>query len=546
MLLLIVLTAIGARLLNLDADPPGWYIPHDVGLQIDEGYKTLDARNRIVFGDTHWNANDDYPGWSKGSPFTQQSYYLAFKAWGLELASARLVSVILFGAFILLVAAVTTHFWGAGAALLATFMIAIDPALFSFSRVALFEMDLIVFTFIGFFLLMLVKPHQHVLAISILAVFGLMAGLAVKMSGLVYVAPACAIIALAFVLDERFARFRTRKSLVIVSLLALTLLMVLFLARGIWVRRVAGGISEIIAHPQVIFWNNIAELSPFLATTAYLCIIHSIAENSQLLRRNLFRMAMAATVVLAPVLLNLFGYNPPRYSVPIVPAAIMIIVDWFYRQAQASQPLKSWHEMQKPEQILVAGLIVMTVLSLMNVANTYLVSPFSDDYSGFSKAGMLWTFPLAAAAILAVLYHYRQKLGEIQLKAAIKLSFVAYLLMSIGITGLNVASPSYDSQIVRTKLLEKVENGRSIAGDWAPFFAAESNIPSLYVNWVFNRAEKIEQTRPDYFLFSNNWNDQTSLMAIRENPRITVGEPVPLGNYYRADIKLYPLSYLAD
>ncbi len=546
MLLIIILTAIGVRLLNLDADPPGWYIPHDVGLQIDEGYKTLDARNRIVFGDTHWNANDDYPGWSKGSPFTQQSYYLAFKAWGLELASARLVSVIMFGAFLLMVAAVTARFWGPSAALLATFMIAVDPALFSFSRVALFEIDLIVFTFIGFFLLLLVKPHQHVLAISILAVSGLVAGLTVKMSGLVYVAPASAIIALAFVLDERFARFRTRKSLIIVSLLVLALLVVLFLAREIWIRRVAGGISEIIAHPQVIFWNNIAELSPFLLTTAYLCIIHTIAENSQLLRRNLFRMAMAATVVLAPVLLNLFGYNPPRYSVPIVPAAIMIIVDWLYRQGQASPPLKSWHEMRKTEQIFVAGLIVMTILSLMNVANSYLVTPFSDDYSGFSKAGLLWTFPLVAAATLAMLYRYRLVLSDVHLKTVIKLSLIAYVVMSIGITGLNVASPSYDSQTVRTKLVENVEDGRSIAGDWAAFFAAESNIPSLYVSWVFNRAESIEKVRPDYFLFSDIWNDQTSLEVIRENPGVTVGEPIALGNYYRADISLYPLSYLAD
>ncbi len=545
-LLLIVLSAIGFRLLNLDADPPGWYIPHDVGLQIDEGYKTLDARNRIVFGDTHWNANDDYPGWSKASPFTQQSYYLAFKARGLELASARLVSVIMFGAFILMVAAVTSRIWGASAALLATFMIAIDPAIFSFSRVALFEIDLIVFTFMGFFLLILVKPHQHVLAVCILVVFGLLAGFTVKMSGLVYVAPACAVIALAFVLDKRFARFRTRKSLMIVSLLVLALLVVLFLARDIWIRRVAGGVSEIIAHPQVIFWNNIAELSPFLVTTAYLCIIHTIAENSQLLRRNLFRMALAATVVLAPVLLNLFGYNPPRYSVPIVPAAIMIVVDWFYRQGRASQPLKSWHELQKAEQILVVGLILMTVLSLMNVANSYLVSPFSDDYSGFSKSGLLWTFPLVAAATLTMLYRYKQVLSEIQLKTAIKLSFVAYLLMSIGITGLNVASPSYDSQTVRTQLVKNVEDGRSIAGDWAPFFAVESKIPSLYVNWVFNRAESIEKIQPNYFLASDIWNDQTSLTVLRENPRVTVGEPITLGKYYRADIKLYPLSYMAD
>ena len=143
LLTLIVLVAIAARLPNLDADPPGWYIPADVGLQIDEGYKTLDARNRIVFGDTHWNPNDDYPGWSKRSPFTQQSYYLAFNAWGLELASARLVSVMIFSCFLMMVAAAVSRHLSPGAALLAVTMLAIDPALFSFSRVALFEIDLI-------------------------------------------------------------------------------------------------------------------------------------------------------------------------------------------------------------------------------------------------------------------------------------------------------------------------------------------------------------------------------------------------------------------
>ena len=88
---------------HLDADPPGWYIPVDIGFHIDEGYKTLDAKNRTVFETTHWNANDDYPGWSKGSPFTQQSYYLAFKTFGLQLSSARLVSVFFFILFLVLI-----------------------------------------------------------------------------------------------------------------------------------------------------------------------------------------------------------------------------------------------------------------------------------------------------------------------------------------------------------------------------------------------------------------------------------------------------------
>ncbi len=546
LLVLVALVAIGVRVPNLDADPPAWYIPHDVGLQIDEGYKTLDARNRILFGDTHWNANDGYPGWSKGSPFTQQSYYLAFKAWGLELASARLVSVMVFSGFLVMLVAVVSRYLSAGAALLAATMLAVDPALFSFSRVALFEIDLILFTYTGLFLLTLVKPHQHVLAIAILAVAGLTAALAVKMSGLVYVAPACAMIALAFAFDERFARFRTRRSLVIVGLLSLAGLLVLFLARGIWMRRVAGGVSEIIAHPQVVLWNNIAELSPLLITTAYLCLIHTIAADSQILRRNLFRMALAATVVLAPVLLNLFGYNPPRYSVPIVPAAILVIVDWFYRQQTEKQTLRPWNALSRVERCSIIVLVVMIVQSLLSVVNSYLVAALFRENAGLNKDTMLWVYPVLALIVLGLIYRNRNYPRGDQLKACIVASLLGYLAMSMVITGTKFAAPSFDSQTVRSNLERYVPAGKSVAGDWAPFFAAESRIPALYVNWIINRAEGIEKIRPDYFLFSDIWNDQTSLAAIQQNPAVIVGAPVDLGHYYRADIRLYPLTYIGD
>ncbi len=547
LLVLVALVAIGVRVPNLDADPPAWYIPHDVGLQIDEGYKTLDARNRILFGDTHWNANDGYPGWSKGSPFTQQSYYLAFKAWGLELASARLVSVMVFSGFLVMLVAVVSRYLSAGAALLAATMLAVDPALFSFSRVALFEIDLILFTYTGLFLLTLVKPHQHVLAIAILAVAGLTAALAVKMSGLVYVAPACAMIALAFAFDERFARFRTRRSLVIVGLLSLAGLLVLFLARGIWMRRVAGGVSEIIAHPQVVLWNNIAELSPLLITTAYLCLIHTILADSQILRRNLFRMALVATVVLVPILLNLFGYNPPRYSVPIVPAAILVIVDWFYRQQTSKQTLRSWAALTRLERYTIIVLVVMIVQSLLSVVNSYLVvALLLGENAGLSKDAMLWAYPVLALIVLGLIYRNRNYLRGDQLKACIVASFFGYLTMSMVITGTKFAAPSFDSQTVRSNLERYVPGGKSVAGDWAPFLAAESDIPALYVNWAVNRAEGIERIRPDYFLVSDIGNDRMSLEIIGANPRVTVGKPIPLGNYYRADIKLYPLTYLAN
>jgi hypothetical protein len=353
-------------------------------------------------------------------------------------------------------------------------------------------------------------------------------------------------IALAFAVDERFARFRTRRNLVLVTILALLALFALFLARGIWVRRVAAGASEIVAHPQVILWNNVAELSPLLITTAYLCLIHTIATDSQLLRRNLFRLALVATVVLVPVLLNLFGYNPPRYSVPVVPAAILVIADWFYRQQTSPLPLRHRAELSRVEHIAIGLLGVMIIQSLLSVGNSYLLAPVFGEDAALSKETLLWAFPALSLLVLGLLYRSRGYLRENRLRTCIAASLIGYLAMSVAITGTQFAAPSFDSQAVRSNLQRQVPAGKSVAGDWAPFFAAESRIPALYVNWTINRAEGIEKIRPDYFLFSDIWNDQTSLAAIQQNPAVVVGSPVDLGHYYRADIRLYPLTYIGD
>lgn len=543
LLLLIVVAAVGIRLLHLDADPPGWYIPGDVGLQVDEGYKTLDAKNRLVFGETHWNAGDDYPGWSKGSPFTQQSYYTAFKLLGLELSSARLVSVLLFTVFLCMVAVATQRYWGAGIALVTAAMLAVNPALFNFSRVALFEIALVAFIYCGFLFLMPLKPHRHMLAITILAGAGLLAGLTVKMSGIVYVIPACGALALAFFLDERFARFRTRKNMAVLAVLLVILLAVLFLARGIWGQRVAGGLYEVMATPQIVLWNNIAELSPFLLIAACLCIIHTIAERSEILKQNLFRLALAASVVFLPIMLNLFGYNPPRYSVAIIPAAVLLIADWLSRNTAGKTTLKSWAQLHVLEKLSIALLLVMITVSLVSIVSNYLIAPFVNNPAVVGKNYQLWAFPVIAVALLALAYLYRQKIGHAQLHSAIFACIGAYFVMSIGLSGAAIVNPAYDSQTVRQNLANQVSAGESVTGDWAAFFTAESRTPSLYMNWVFNRAEGIEKTRPTYFVFSDIWNDQTSMEIIQKNPNIALDTPVELGTYYGKAISLYRIRY---
>jgi hypothetical protein len=534
------------RLWHLDADPPSWYVPVDIGFHIDEGYKTLDAKNLAVFGTAHWNANDDYPGWSKGSPFTQQAYYLAFKTFGLQLSSARLFSVFLFTVFMVVVVIASRLAWGSRIALIGAILIAINPALFNFSRVALFEIALILFIYTGLLLLLPLKSHHHLLALGMLASVAPLAGLSVKMSAIFYLFPACAVLALGFCIDQRFVHARNTRDKAVLMALVAVLVTTLVLSRGQWVHRIAG-LSEVIGTPQLVFWNNIAQLSPFLLTTAYLCIIHTIAERSALLKENLFRLVLISSIVFLPIMLNLFGYNPPRYSVPIVPAALLVILDWLSRQQSGQREIQTWSQLRKLEKLAIVGLLLMIVMSLLNIVNAYVVYPFDPgEEPGIHKNTMLALFLYAAAPTLVLMVCIRRMMLARQLRICIILSLGAYTAMSIGIIGAALLAPSFSSQKVRAGLEENVAAGLSVAGDWAPFFTVESVIPSLYMGRVFNRAERVNETRPDYFVFSDIWSDRISLDVLQKNPGIALGAPILLGNYHNRDISLYRIDYLAE
>jgi hypothetical protein len=547
LLLLILLIAAVIRLSSLDADPPGWYIPLDIGFHVDDGYKTLDARNRIVFGKTHWNANDDYPGWSKSSPFTQQSYYYAFKILGLHLSSARLVNVCLFTVFLIVVMMTTRRHWNSNIVLFGAFLFAIDPTLFNFSRVTLFEIALILFIYTGILLLLSLKPHRHLAALLMLTGIALIAGLGIKLSALFYLLPVCAVVGIVWCVDKRFISTRNNGNLAMLVVLAFTLVAALFLTRDVWITRVTFGLSQRISAPQVIFWNNIAMLSPFLLTTAYLCIIHTVAERSALLMENLFRLALVASVVCLPIMLNLFAYNPPRYSAPIVPAAILLILDWLNRQQSVEHRIRSWSQLRRGEKLAVVGLLVMIVMSLLNIFNTYIVYPFDPrDKPGLSRDSVLMLFPFASIAAFLLMYKIRARIGDRQIRACITLSLLAYCLLSIGITARALIAPTYFSQAVRSKLEANIGSGQSVAGDWAPFLTAESTIPSLYMNREVNRTDTILKTRPDYLVLSEVKNDRFSLARLQKNTGLALDAPVFLGVYHSQDINLYRIHYLQD
>ncbi len=90
--LLLILIFTGMRLAFINADAP-----QDLSISAasytDEGFKTYESRNKVLFGDWKWTPEDEYEGWEKKSPVTAYQYEWIFSRFGVSFASIRILSV---------------------------------------------------------------------------------------------------------------------------------------------------------------------------------------------------------------------------------------------------------------------------------------------------------------------------------------------------------------------------------------------------------------------------------------------------------------------
>jgi hypothetical protein len=168
---------------------------------------------------------------------------------------------------------------------------------------------------------------------------------------------------------------------------------------------------------------------------------------------------------------------------------------------------------------------------------------WQGEERGISKIGMLWLFPFTAIIFVVIFYFMVRKNLLVCIKIGILAGLIFQIFFGVINQSLALVNPSYASQAVRQKIEKLVEDEKSIAGGWAPFFTAESNIPSLYMNVNQNHPENAHLTQPDFFLFSDIPNDIKSLSILESHPEVILGEPETLGAYHNHTILLIPLSY---
>ncbi len=539
---LLVLFSSGLKLVNLDADPPHWFTD-EIGFKIDEGYKTLSPRNLALFGSIHWNAEDEYRGWMTSSGITQWPYYWSFRIFGSELRNARLVSIFYFA---LLTIGTAWFLWrrlSPKAALIGVILLVSDPGMFMFSRSALFETGLTLFTYVPLFFLFSAEATGSLTTIATYIFLTSAAFFYLKKTILVYASPSVLALMFNWMRKSLFKTIPAWISLSIISLLGCILLTVLIYTNP-WI---LGQINTAAFSygPQSLFLNPIHTLSPLALVMSYIVLLELLLRKPSAILNDNYRFCLAAIVLLAPMAFALFTYNYPRYYIPIIPAAILLLVERLTIQ------LPDTYYQKHTSNILQWFMIVITFFALtmavLAFVNFYFLNNIPLNIGGdpgLSDIGLYKVFPFACIAFILFLYFFVRPFWIKYGTPVIVTLMIVHITLGLSMDSFAVFQPAYQSKNIQSKLVSIVGPNGIVGGDWAPFFATDTSLKILYMRPDFNNGTLASKLRPDYFLDSTSIYDKRTLTQLRANKKLRLSSAIPLGVYANHAISLHPIIYL--
>lgn len=539
--LLAVATALllGCRFILLDADVPPWVAPHDLGLHLDDGYKSLSPRNLIEQGETHWNPHDDYAGWFSSSPLTQWLYYAAFSIGGVRVSSIRVVGVLFFLALVAAFVLTFRRAYPAWAVALGGLLLTLEPMLYHFSRTALFEVPLAFTTALGLFAVFWARSRSVFIQAFLVVVVAALATWLVKPSGLLYLAPALGSLPVLGLVQRHYTR---RRLLALGGLGLAMIVLLLYETRGIWSFRIY------VEHPawflQRLFNSGLQLLSPLGVAAALLCVMQGLAARPRDYLADGYRLVLISTFLGVPMILALFETPPPRYYPAMVATGPLLVVDHLARglaPARPGEPPPLW------ARLALGALSVLFVWYLLRGLDYAVLRRLPmrlGDSPGVLSITMYRYFaPVAAVAFVAGAWQGKRVARPGVFQPALWTLVAGFAVFGLAEQVKTLSRPTYDAEHVRERIREVTGPEASIGGDWAPYLTLGTGRKTLYVNDWFNRAERFPLLRPDYFLSAGSWQDELNLKLLEEGANPSLGEPVRLGVMLGNDIVLYPLLY---
>jgi hypothetical protein len=299
--------------------------------------------------------------------------------------------------------------------------------------------------------------------------------------------------------------------------------------------------------PQRLLLNPIHTLSPVILLFAYTVLIELSIRKPDSIFKDPFRLSLAMVVIMTPIGLSLFSFNPARYYLPVLPAAIFLIVERFSLTLPPG-PIQKINWWSWPT--LFAGLVfALAAMTLWASFNYYVLENLPVNLGGapgLSVPMLLRTYPLFLLMLAGAIYYISTRKGSwFLLKGRVLESFsTVHLLCGMVMIVVALSWPSYKTQEITDHITRIGGSEATIGGDWIPHFAVNTAFRVLYMRPDMNSAERIELLRPDYFFFSNSLYDQSTLSKLQANPDIELDAPVNLGEYAGASIFLYKIGYL--
>jgi 4-amino-4-deoxy-L-arabinose transferase-like glycosyltransferase len=136
------------RLIHINADAPQ-DLTMSAASYTDEGFKTYDARNMVLFGDWKWTPEDEYEGWNIKSPLTVLPHVWVFKHFGVSYASIRILSVLYAAATMALIFIFLARNYDRLTALTGLVLFGINYFAAMFNRLGMYESHLIFYIMVS-------------------------------------------------------------------------------------------------------------------------------------------------------------------------------------------------------------------------------------------------------------------------------------------------------------------------------------------------------------------------------------------------------------
>ncbi len=136
------------RAVRITADAPP-HLSTSAALFTDEGFKTLSAKNKILYGTWKWSPEDQYRSWHKASPFPVFLYEKWFSLFGTGLASIRSLNVLFSTLSMFAIFFLVKKRYDRETAFLALFIFGISHFTSMYQRLGFFENQLVFFSLLS-------------------------------------------------------------------------------------------------------------------------------------------------------------------------------------------------------------------------------------------------------------------------------------------------------------------------------------------------------------------------------------------------------------